>query len=102
MVGQASSDVIGVVLSLAEQSRDVVVVQPVLDLVALAPDRPDQAAIPQQAEVVRHRRLARIDREGEVAHTEGSPDQRVEDLCPRPVPERSECLDYQLEDVRIG
>lgn len=55
MVGQARSDVVGMVFGVAEHCGDVVVVQLILDLVALAPYGPDDAAIPNQSKMVRHR-----------------------------------------------
>ena len=90
-----------VVLGLLEQCGDMVVIEAVLDLVALTPYGLDEASVSKQAEVMRNRRLARTDGERKVTDAERLAYQCVEDLRPRGVAEGTKSLDHQLEDLLV-
>lgn len=91
-----------VVLGLLEQGGHVVVVQVVLDLVAAAPDCPDQPAVTEQAELVRYGGLAGSDGERDVAHADRTPHKGIQDLCPGGVAEGIERFDHQPQDLWFG
>jgi hypothetical protein len=61
MVRSAAQHVIGVVLGFLEDGSDMVVVDPVLDLIAGTPDCRDQMSFAEQAELVGDGRLAGAD-----------------------------------------
>jgi hypothetical protein len=102
MIGEAASDVVRVVLGLLEQCGDMVVVQVVLDLVARPPHRPDQAAVPEEAQLMGHGGFACAHRQGEVPHAEGSPHEGVEDLRPGGIAEGAEGFNDKLKDLLLG
>jgi hypothetical protein len=101
MIRDAAADVVGVVLGLAKEGGEVVVVKSIFDQVAL-PLRLDEAAVTQDPQLVRYGRLSGADSDRQVPDTERPPQQRVEELCPRRVGQRLERADHQFEDLRLG
>ena len=93
---------VGMELGFLEESLNVVIVEPVLDLVVFPTNRLHETTIPEQPELVRYRRLRNSDRDGEISNTQRSPDQRVEDLGPGGIAKRGECLHHELEDLFLG
>ena len=67
VVGEPAPDMIGVVFGLAEERGEVRIVHRVVDDGPVAA-RLDQSPIPQDAKLVRDRRLGDPDDEGQVAH----------------------------------
>ena len=102
VVSEAAPHVVRMELGFLEECRNVVIVEPVLDLVVFPTNRFHKTAIPEQSELVRYRRLRNADRDGEITNTQRSPDQRVEDLGPGGIAKRGECLHHELEDLFFG
>ena len=98
MVGKPLADVVCVVFGLLEESSDVVVVHPVLDLVACPADGLDQPAFLQEPQLMRDGGLADADGDGQIPDAEGPPDQGVEDLRARRISECLEGPDDEVED----
>ena len=88
------------ILRLFEECRDVMVVESVLDEMAL-PQRFDQAAIAKDTELVRYGRLGRPGRDREVAHAQRSAVQCIENLRAGPIRQGVESLDHELDDLLI-
>jgi hypothetical protein len=91
-------DVVGVVLGLAEQRSEVVIVDRVIDEVAVTPWL-DEPTVAQEAELVRHRGLRDARQEGQVAHAQRSFDQRIHDPGAGWVGKSAEGLDHHVEQV---
>jgi hypothetical protein len=67
-------------LRLFEESGNVMIVEPVLDLVVFPTDRPHKPAITQQPELVGYRGLPNANRDGEITYAQRPPGQRIKDL----------------------
>ena len=80
MVTEPSPHVIGVELGLLEESGNVMIVEPVLDLVVFPADRFYKPTITQQPELMGYRRLRNANRDGEITNAQRSPSKCVQDL----------------------
>jgi len=101
MICGASPHVVGVEFGLREESGDMVIVKPVLDLVVFATNRLHKPPIAQEAELVRDGRLTHPDRDGQITNTQGSPGQGIENLRPRRIAQRFERSHHELQGLFI-
>ena len=93
---------IGVELRLFEEGGDVVIVDSVLDAVAVPPHGFHQAPISKETQLVRNGGLGHANGEGEIADAERTSCQRIQDLCPRRIAQGVESTDDKFEDFRLG
>lgn len=101
MIRDAASHVVSVVFSFSKQSGNVVIIDAILNLVSLAPDRLHKSPVTQNPEVVGSRGFTRADRCGNVADTEWATHQRVQDPGPIPVSESLKGLDYNVHNALV-
>src|SRR6266699_3084980 len=98
MIGQSLPYMIDVIVGLFEEGSHVVIIHCVVDNVPLT-SWFDQAAIPQNAQLVRNSRFGHPNENGEISYAHGAHRQGVEDASTRRVCQRLKRLN-QKQEVR--